>query len=364
MDIASYRLSERMASATLPSWRLKALHNPHIFVSAGFPVRVESTDELVGLLDTMQENRFPLFLKELGGLDDKDLSVLVKAVADYCLFFQTHFQSDEVPLPLSTMMAHLVLAKKLRGLGPRRILELGPGCGYLSFFLRDWEGLANYTQVETTESFYLLQNLVNKYLFGARFKDHAQAQLNGHAASLITQALPGNETELSPRLKVEVPAVCHHYPWWQAGAAAKERFDVVTANAMLNELSESAFRQYVWLIDQCLAPDGALLVQCIGGGPLPFDLIFRALAQIRLAPVVMYLGSGEVGDKFFTLPNMLFVRQGHPLFAKYAKDTINLPLFDTKDLLVRTVYLYGREGRRDVTMREIATKVAERLQRA
>jgi hypothetical protein len=286
---------------------------------------------------------------------------LVKAVVDYCLFFRTNFQRNDVPLPLSTMIAHLVLAKKLRGLAPRRILELGPGCGYLSFFLRDWENLANYTQVETTESFYVLQNLVNKYLFGHRFKEHAQTELNGEAASLITNAMPHETTEISPRVQLNLSAVCHHYPWWQAGAVAKEQFDVVTANAMLNELSENAFKQYVWLIDQCLAPDGALLVQCIGGGPLSLELIFKSLTEIKLAPVVMVLGTGNVGDKYFALPNLLFVRPRHPLFAKYARGNLTLPLFDAKDLLVRTTYLGDAAGRRNVTVDEIAGLVTERL---
>jgi len=365
MDIGSYQLNERLASAALPSWRLKALHSPHVFVNAGFPVRVQSTDELVGLLDTMQEGLFASFVKELGGFDDADLSAFVDALADYCLFFRINFPWRKAPLPLSTMIAHFTLAQKLRGFGgPHRILEIGPGCGYLSFFLRHWQDLEAYSQVETTESFYLLQNLVNKHVFRHRFHEHAQADIETQSGSFVTEAqVAGPHTEISPRLSLDLPPVCRHYPWWRIGEIAQQRFNVVTTNATLNEFSDAALTQYVWLIDRCLTRDGCLLVQCYGGGPGSLENIFRQLFGIGLAPVVVVL-SGEtmIGEKFLAKSNLLFVRERHPLFTKYASGTINFPRFEASEPLVQSVYMPPSAGpRRSVTPQEIVAAVAERL---
>lgn len=366
MDIASYRLNERLASAALPTWRIKAIQNPIVFQAGGFPVRVESTDELVGVLDTMQENLFLNFVKELGGMDDRDLATLVDALVDYCMFYRTNFPGRDAPLPLSTMIAHLTLSKKLQALGrPHRILEIGPGCGYLSFFLKSWSDLEDYSQVETTESFYVLQNLVNKHVFGHRFREYAQTDLEGRAATPITAQIGIPDTEISPRVQLNMAATCHHFPWWQLGQVAKKQFSVVTTNATLNEFTEGALRQYVWLIDQCLAADGCLLVQCYGGGPGSLDKILQSLFSIRLAPVTLALqGDASVAGKYFAKPNLLFVRERHPLFTKYAKPKLTLPLFDPSDLLVRAVYGVEGEGRREVAVDELLTLVIEHLARA
>lgn len=368
MDIGSYQLNERLASAALPSWRLKALHSPHVFVNAGFPVRVQSTDELVGLLDTMQEGLFDAFIRELGGLDETDLEAFVDALTEYCLFFRINFPGRRVPLPLSTMIAHFTLARKLRGIGgPHRILEIGPGCGYLSFFLRHWTDLESYSQIETTESFYLLQNLVNKHVFRHRFQEHAQASLEGQAASFVTEAqAAGPHTEISPRLSLDLPPVCRHYPWWRIGEVAEQRFSVVTTNATLNEFSEEALAQYVWLIDRCLMKDGCLLVQCYGGGPGSLETIFRKLFGIRLAPVVGVLtGETMVGEQFMAKSNLLFVREGHPLFSKYLKGNLTFPLFEPDEPLVRAIYMPDSAGpRRPVDAGEIVAAVSARLKAA
>lgn len=366
MDIESYRLNERLATAAIPSWRMKALHRPHVFYTHGFPVHVASTDELMTLLDTMQEGLFAPFVRELGGFDEVDQAAFVDALVDYCLFFRVHFPHREAPLPLSTMLAHFVLAKKLRGIGsPYRILEIGPGCGYLSFFLHRWSDLDDYTQIETTESFYILQNLVNKYLFEHRFRDFAPAVFEpGQVASMVSDPKGAPlYTEVSPRVAVDVPPKCRHFPWWRIGEVANETFNIVTTNATLNEFSNEALRQYVWLIDKCLARDGCLLVQCYGGGPGSLETIFKSLFEIRLAPVVVSLEAEvTVAEKHFAKSNLLFVRERHPMFAKYAQMPLQLPRFDPANLMVKSVYVTAGSGpRRTLSADDIVAMVAERL---
>jgi hypothetical protein len=367
MDIGSYRLNERLANAAIPSWRLKAIHGAHIFAAAGFPMHIDSTDELRNVLDTMQENRFPGFVEELGGFDEEEEAAFVDALVDYCLFYRINFPGREALMPLSTMVAHFALARKLKGLAPRRILEIGPGCGYLSFFLKRWTNLENYSQIESAESFYLLQNLVNKYVFGHHFHERAQGDWTDNAAFPIvsTAAFQGASVEISHRIPISLPAKCSHYPWWRLGDLVEQRFDVVTSNANLNEFSRGAFDQYVWLIDRVLAQDGCMLVQCPGGGPLPFDYILQQLLDIRLMPVAIVNADGSVpGAPRFALPNLLFVREKHSLFAKYANAQLVVPRFDANEPLIRKVYfpMPGRQ-RRPRSAGDILAAVTERLKK-
>lgn len=371
MDIASYRLNERAAKASIPSWRLMAVQGPHVFRSVGFPVEVESADELFNLLDTMHENRFVRVIAELGGLDNADLELLLDALVDYCKFFRVNFPGKEAPIPLSTMTAHLAIAKKLKGLGTaRRILEIGPGCGYLSFFLRSWKELINYTQIESAESFYILQNLVNKHVFSHRFRDHAQGDWQARGAADIGALLasgPGQRHagfEMSLRLPLELPLTCHHYPWWLIDQLADQEFDVVTSNANFTEFSEGAFHQYVALIDRCLAADGVLLMQDLGGGPLSPEIILRELAGIGLAPVVAmeHLGASNIAGRSFACANYLFVRQKHPKFQQYANPMLKLPVLDFDDPFVQSVYVSdASSNRKNMSVGEVFQALKERL---
>src|SRR5258708_38661471 len=112
MDISSYRVNERLATATVPSWRMRAMHRPHLFHTSGFPVQVDTTDELVPLLDTMQENLFGSFVKELGGLNEADLKAFVDSLVEYCLFFRPNLpgqgaSSRRSPPPADTVVPRI-----------------------------------------------------------------------------------------------------------------------------------------------------------------------------------------------------------------------------------------------------------------
>ena len=49
-----YRISERLAKAQMPTWRLAQTHAVDHFEKTGFPVRVSSLREVGQLLDTPQ----------------------------------------------------------------------------------------------------------------------------------------------------------------------------------------------------------------------------------------------------------------------------------------------------------------------
>ena len=72
IDPATYRASELLAKSMSPHWRIAQTHNLDHFERAGFPVRISSVREIGPIVDSMQENRFDSYMRELDGLTDAD----------------------------------------------------------------------------------------------------------------------------------------------------------------------------------------------------------------------------------------------------------------------------------------------------
>ena len=331
IEIDDYRSSERLARSVISSWWLAESHQVDVFARIGFPVRIESAHEVGQLLDTMQENRYERFLNELGGLAENDLRLLRRALLCCVLFQRACLPKRKPLLPISTMTASLLLFRKILGFKPEiaSILEVGPGCGYLSFFLAQHAPLADYSQAEACESFYVLQSMINAYLFGHRFRDFV---IRGVADDLAMQI----RSDVDPPVLLderELPApTCFHYPWWMLRALREKRFDLVTSNANLSEFTRPALRDYLTIFAQVLKDDGVVLAQCTGfpaHGSL--EDLFDTLHEFRFAPIFCGLAEENVRSEMlaaltapfltqrfdairFALNNLVLVKEGHPLF--------------------------------------------------
>jgi len=331
IEIQDYRASERAARSVMPTWWLAASHQVDIFAQIGFPVRIESTHEVGQLIDTMQENRYARFLQEFGGVSDDELRLLVNALVQSVLFQRAHLPRRQPLVPLSTMTSALALYKKIAAVRPTigSILEVGPGCGYLSHFLAAHPLLDDYSQVEACESFYILQSMINSHLFGHRFRDFA-----------IGPA-PQDQT-LRTRKDVEPPMLieesvlprhtCFHFPWWTLGALLERKYDVVTSNANLSEFSQPALRDYLTIFSRAMKDDAIFVVQCTGfPGHSTLDQLFDAFHEFKLAPVLCALAHEVVTPAMasgmtaafaslgfdrreFALNTILLVKETHPLF--------------------------------------------------
>lgn len=378
MDAASYRLSETLAKRGMRSLRQTGIHAPEYFETTGFLTRVESMEDLVVLLDVMHNNRFDDFVAELGGLTEADMAALLDAFAEYARFFLTQFPSSEIPIPLSGMLSQYAIALKLRGIPERKsVLEIGPGSGLLSFFLAQDPGIERYDQVEATESFYLLQSLVNRHVYGHRFIDHAQfdtrsAGLGGIDFDTMRQKhkdiLPNYEAPSS--LSVERSPRAEHFPWWRLQDVAARRYDVVTSNANLTEFNETALRYYAALFVNVLKPTGVFLAQCPGGGKTSGDTAIRALLEVGLRPLVLaarYIGRNPKHPaalpegKQLVTANLVFVPPGHPLYERASTGDQKLPIFDAEDPLTRGIFGYGRDTGAVVSRSDLLSAIAERL---
>lgn len=385
LDPAQYRREESRAKAQLPNWRLAQRHGATLFQRAGFPVRVDCLDELGMLLDTMQEGRFEAIQQELGGLTGAEQELLAQALADCVRFQLAHFGSRAPVLPLDTVTAMLAAYGKMQALAPgfRRVLEVGPGCGYLGLFLARHAGLERYAAVEATESFYLLQHHLFAHLFGASFREELAPR--GESAHF------GAEFEAQALALSAFPAArATHHPWWRLGDLAREEapatggkgFDLIVCNAAMLEFEAQALRDYLALFGQVLAPGGIVFAQCFGFETPERDrsYLLAALREAGLAPVFIAWGGHPKGrgfweqrspsgcpafvpaadDRRFTTAQGVFVAQGHPLWEAASRPE-NSCIHTISDFAPLAHFFARPQGARMLTAREAARKVADVL---
>lgn len=393
LDFMTYRTSEMLAKCRISSWRIAQPHNLDHFQSAGFPIRVTSFGELGQLVDTMQENRFASYMDELGGFTDAELKLFLDACCDAVNFQLIYFPQKAPIVPLSTLISMFVLYIKLRKYDAdfEHVLEIGPGCGYLSFFLKHHPALKSYVQIEAAESFYVFQSMVNIHCFGSGFVDHAFAAPEAPLERAFSTA--ATEMEVTPGLS-DFPrrTVCHHYPWWRLGDVhdLADRFDIITSNANLREFSIDALSDYLTIIHRCLRPSGLFLVQCTGreaNGSL--EQLFERIRGRAFAPLMFVdtgrpvtFGSGDTGSgllsrivaagrtavppQTFARQNLAYVKKGHPLFDKYLS-TPNMCRGDqcndfvAPESVVQSVFFERPSGRRKYSMVEITEMTIARM---
>lgn len=325
LQIADYRQAEIAAHSRVLNWRMAEAQTVNTFIRVGFPVRIENPQEAGQLVDTMQEGRFESFMTEFDGIDDVDRELLVRALVSSVQFQLSHFPIRKPVVPISTMMSALALYRKIRSFNPnvRNVLEVGPGCGYLAFFLRQHDDLDCYSQVEACESFYIFQAMVNRHLWGERFLEDIQRPDQRTVFSTLQLNVDldvGLELDLFGKPK------CRHYPWWSLDRVMEEctNYDVVTSNANLNEMTRPALRDYLAVFHKILSPNGIFLVQCTGftGNGTEAEL-YDILSENGWAAVFCGLAgassfqtsNGRI-KRIFPLNNIVMVREGHPLWKK------------------------------------------------
>ncbi|MCP5195810.1 MAG: hypothetical protein H6974_03305 [Gammaproteobacteria bacterium] len=349
LDIPAYRLHEELAKNSLPSWQLSRRHSLDVFEKVGFPVRLSMLCQLRLLLNTMQEGRFDLFMQELGGFTEEDMAIFVKACHDLIKFQCYYFSEYEPIIPFDSLMAPFLIYQKIRSIKKdfKTILEIGPGCGYLSLFLKNLPSLQNYSQIEACESFYLLQHHINQFAFGNQFEQtlFPKKIIGSHfyAAEYadVSKHLLTDRSVRGDFITVNAPSapkVALQYPWWNIGSLVHSdiQFDVVTSNANLSEFTPAALEDYLSLIQSKLASDGIFFVQCFGGGSVAgrtINYVMQRLFDFGFAPVFIalegtskatvewithdqFLGPVTGDNRSFVLSNAVFVGNEHKLFKE------------------------------------------------
>jgi len=386
LDSPTYRASEQLAKSLLPHWRFGQVHNLDVFERIGFPVRIASIRELGPLLDSMQENRFDAYMRELDGLSDDEYNLLLEACKDSLRFQLRMFPQRPPVAPLSTMMSVITLYKKMLGFKPdfRTVLEIGPGCGYLSFLLKHHRSLENYSQIEACESYYILQNLVNVHCFDTRVDERVFIPPTIRVSDfLIANEVQSSELPNPVNLRRE-PPLCTHYPWWRIGELISDerRFEIVTSNANLLEFSPAALEDYLTLVSNVLEPGGIFLIQCMGyhehGNletllekvwsrkfvPLLYAVENRPMrfpGAASAATVSERIAGKAAHDVVFPVNNGLLIRPGHPLYERYRQGESRGLHFIANEPVVDAMYFRRPPHRRHYTMDDVISAIESSL---
>lgn len=312
LSISEYREAEAHNISSISSWVYSSIHNLDIFQSAGFPVRIERLKNLSLIIDSMHENRFERYMKELNGLKTDEFEQIIDALEKFVELQITHLGEETCRVPITTFLSAFTLTQKLKAIiknqNHARIFEIGPGCGYQSYFISNEQNVSLYAQTEAAESFYILQSLVNASAFGTSFKNEAIIEKANPDFFYNKSAITADTANY---ISVNKSKKCIQYPWWNYGKAVKlEQFNVVTSNANLLEFSPGALDNYLEFSSTILDDDGLFLAQCTGSSEKRNHSYLAEKLESHGYSVLFFSVIGKTIDKSH-IPNSKFKLEPH-----------------------------------------------------
>jgi hypothetical protein len=230
-----YDLEEEKGRALLSNRVIEAFQ-PQVFNTTGYPVHVTSNAELWRYVDVMHETRLKATVEDLlKGLTPDEFTLFQRAVN-----FMIEFTTATFGRPLrceNALMRAMNIFRYIRAAKPQRVMEFGPGSGYLGL-LHILDGIS-YIGIENSQAFYLLQNRM------------WSAAAKGSICELVGE--PMSLREAANHLS-EYSAL--HVPWWKAIDLDLENspvnVDLVTANHCLAEMHGNAMKYCVRLAHAAL----------------------------------------------------------------------------------------------------------------
>jgi hypothetical protein len=337
-----YKLSENEALSNDGMKTLQEIQRPIVFDDTGFKTQASHIFDLMDVVDSMQDNRFSSYMDELCGFSDEELNIFLSAANQLVSFQQYLFQTDKVVVPFDALISHFALFLKISGFRHfERVLEVGPGCGYLSIFMNGDLRNKYYCQMETTQIFYLLQSYLGSFLYGGDFLEKA------HPGHLLAQGVSFKEGEHGATYDHRKKgSYMEHVPWWGMDNILEKKFDIITMNAMLCELSKDALGLYLDMAYKNIKDDGFFVVQCVGaaheatGPAMPKSTGSEMLAAVLdkgfLIHLFLYDFKHERGRH--TVENIVFLKRGHPLLTSDIQEQTDLPIHQEQNELFSTYY--------------------------
>ena len=220
---------------------------PATFQSRGYPFRIANPSELWRYHDMMKDNQFENLLGTIGSLSTVEFNLLVKT-SQQIRAYGTKFlgidgtgkKSLLASLNYLRIIENRVGIENLSGL---KILEIGPGCGYLG--LLAWAKDYQYSAVENAQALFLYQKNLWSSVVGEGYQDLSESE--EPSASALS-----------------------HIPWWKVADTNVNlpAFNVFICNHALAEMSKSALKFYLWRIreewSRANALTGVVIAQSLG----------------------------------------------------------------------------------------------------
>ena len=217
--VEKYNQAERAGRATVSN-RVIESFSLEVFNAVGYPCRIEDESELWRYHDVMNEGGFNDTLRLIGSYSEHEFELVTKSAKQILSFSERHLpirNSGKHALTRSLHQYQLLIKYRPHD-GPLRVLEIGPGSGYLGLLLAN-DG-HQYFAMDAAQAFYLYQKMLWSDIYGADYFDYSES------------------TSRPESVKVT------HIPWWQFGnlSIPIPDVDVVTINHALTEMHPQAVK--------------------------------------------------------------------------------------------------------------------------
>jgi len=217
--VSNYNQAESAGRATVSNRAIESF-SLELWNTLGFPFKVDSESELWRYHDSMQDGRFKENLQMIGSYSEHDFDLVTKTAKQILSFSERHLpirNSGKHALTRSLYQYQLLMKNRPHD-GPLRILEIGPGSGYLGLLLAN-DG-HQYFAMDAAQAFYLYQKKLWSDIYGADYFDYSES---------------------SSRLDTTKVT---HIPWWQFAnlSIPIPDVDVVTINHALAEMHPQAVK--------------------------------------------------------------------------------------------------------------------------
>ena len=271
--VDKYNQSERAGRATVSNRVIEAF-SLEVFETLGYPCRIDDESELWRYHDVMQEGRFKDNLRLIGSYSEHEFDLITKTARQILGFSERHLpirNSGKDALTRSLYQYRLLMKNRPHN-GPLRILEIGPGSGYLGLLLAN-DG-HQYYAMDAAQAFYLYQKKLWSDIYGSDYFDYSESSSRPDSTKIT------------------------HIPWWQFAnlSIPIPDVDVVTINHALAEMHPQAVKTIFARLYSAWGDTDKKLVLAESMGYDHFKRKEAMFADIRSAG---FFG-GELRDKYRT----------------------------------------------------------------
>ena len=217
--VDEYNKAERAGRATVSNRAIESF-SLELWNTLGYPFKVDSESELWRYHDSMQDGRFKENLRLIGSYSEHEFDLITRTAKQILSFSERELtirNSGKHALTRSLYQYQLLMKNRPHD-GSLRILEIGPGSGYLGLLLAN-DG-HQYFAMDAAQAFYLYQKKLWSDIYGSDYYDYSESSSRPDTTKVT------------------------HIPWWQFAnlSIPIPDVDVVTINHALTEMHPQAVK--------------------------------------------------------------------------------------------------------------------------
>ena len=270
--VDKYNQAEQAGRATVSNRAIEAF-SLELWNTLGFPFKVDSESELWRYHDSMQDGRFKKNLRLIGSFSEQEFDLVTKTAKQILSFSERELtirNSGKHALTRSLYQYQLLIKNRPHD-GPLRILEIGPGSGYLGLLLAN-DG-HQYFAMDAAQAFYLYQKKLWSDIYRADYFDYSEST-----------SRPDN-------------AKVTHIPWWRFAnlSIPIPDVDIVTINHALCEMHPTAVKTIFARLYAAWGNNEKKLVLAESFGYDYFNRKETMLKDIRTASFAIFRGGNQIG---------------------------------------------------------------------